>query len=148
MDEWISFSLSDEQANEMSDILTKVKSKTLSGESPVTHSNPKAFKGRLLEVIDQAQHFAALGQAGTGGSLLGNSAQSFREGLDITERDREEFSSNNCFFLTEERKSSRWHRRVPNEQRDGTRTAIADDIERCYYVLLYSSFLSSSSAVL
>ena len=46
----------------------------------------QAFRNRLLEVVDQAQHFAALGQAGAGGSS-GNSAQSFREGLDLTERE-------------------------------------------------------------
>ena len=107
LDEWILYSLSDEQANEMSEVLTKVRSReSFSCESLVTYSNPKAFKGRLLEVIDQAQHFAALGQAGTGGSL-GNTAQSFREGLDTTERDRKDFPSNYWFFLTEERKSSR-----------------------------------------
>ena len=37
--------------------------------------------------MDQAQHFAALGQAGAGG-LSGNSSQMFREGLDATERER------------------------------------------------------------
>lgn len=48
----------------------------------------KAFRGRLLEVIDQAQHFAALGHA-SGGGASSNTAQSFREGLDTTERERE-----------------------------------------------------------
>ncbi|KAF9481967.1 hypothetical protein BDN70DRAFT_829995 [Pholiota conissans] len=61
--------LREEQANELSDMLTK------------------AFRDRLVEVIDQAQHFAALGHASSGGGLSGNSAQSFREGLDTTERD-------------------------------------------------------------
>ncbi|CAA7260153.1 unnamed protein product [Cyclocybe aegerita] len=60
--------LSDEQANEMSEMLSK------------------AFKDRLPEVIDQAQHFAALGQAGAGGSS-GDTAQTFREGLDSKERE-------------------------------------------------------------
>jgi len=60
--------LSDEQANEMSEMLSK------------------AFRERLLEVIDQAQHFAALGQTGPGGSSA-DTAQSFREGLDTTERE-------------------------------------------------------------
>ncbi|PPQ95487.1 hypothetical protein CVT26_008515 [Gymnopilus dilepis] len=60
--------LSDEQANEMSQMLTK------------------AFRERLVDVIDQAQHFAALGQANAGGTS-GNAAQSFREGLDTTERE-------------------------------------------------------------
>ncbi|EIW82214.1 hypothetical protein CONPUDRAFT_89650 [Coniophora puteana RWD-64-598 SS2] len=62
--------LSDEQANEMSELLIK------------------AFKGRLVEVIDQAQHFAALGGSGGGGSSIsGDSALSFREGLDGAERE-------------------------------------------------------------
>lgn len=66
--------LSEEQANEISDVLTKT------------------FRARLVEVIDQAQHFAALGPAG-GGSASGDSAQAFREGLDATERDRE------CYYI-------------------------------------------------
>ena len=46
----------------------------------------QAFKGRLIEVIDQAQHFAALGPSGGGGPSA-DTAQSFREGLDGTERE-------------------------------------------------------------
>lgn len=49
----------------------------------------KGFKGRQLEIIDQAQHFAALGHGGPGG-LSGTTAQAFREGLDTTERERKE----------------------------------------------------------
>jgi len=60
--------LSEDQANGISEMLTK------------------AFRSRLLEVVDQAQHFAALGQVGAGGSS-GNSSQLFREGLDVTERE-------------------------------------------------------------
>jgi len=60
--------LDDSQAHGMSDMLAK------------------AFRLRLLEVIDQAQHFAALGPAG-GGGTTGDTAQSFREGLDATERE-------------------------------------------------------------
>jgi len=52
----------------------------------LTHS--QTFRGRLIEVIDQAQHFAALGPSG-GGGPTGDSAQAFREGLDGTERERE-----------------------------------------------------------
>lgn len=48
----------------------------------------KTFRARLVEVIDQAQHFAALGPVGAGGSS-GDSAQAFREGLDSTERESE-----------------------------------------------------------
>ncbi|KAG7097165.1 hypothetical protein E1B28_004541 [Marasmius oreades] len=61
--------LSDEQGKEMSEMLTST------------------FKGRLVEVIDQAQHFAALGPVGGGGGPTGDSAQAFREGLDVTERE-------------------------------------------------------------
>jgi hypothetical protein len=59
--------------------------------NPSTHTQTlprQAFRGRLVEVIDQAQHFAALGPVGGGGST-GDSAQAFREGLDGTERESE-----------------------------------------------------------
>jgi GINS complex subunit 3 len=55
---------------------------------PTDSFNSQAFRGRLIEVIDQAQHFAALGPSG-GGGPTGDSAQAFREGLDGTERERE-----------------------------------------------------------
>lgn len=40
-----------------------------------------------MEVIDQAQHFAALGAGGSGGGAGGDATASFREGLDGTERE-------------------------------------------------------------
>ncbi|KAH6915160.1 hypothetical protein BKA70DRAFT_1258171 [Coprinopsis sp. MPI-PUGE-AT-0042] len=46
-----------------------------------------AFKKRVVELVDQAQHFAALGAGGSGGSSSDGSTQSFRQGLDITERE-------------------------------------------------------------
>jgi hypothetical protein len=46
----------------------------------------QTFRQRLLEVVDQAQHFAALGHASGGHSY--DPTQSFREGLDATERER------------------------------------------------------------
>ena len=49
---------------------------------------PQTFRNRLVEVIDQAQHFAALGPAG-GGGQSGDTALTFREGLEVTERERE-----------------------------------------------------------
>lgn len=72
--------LSEDQANGISEVLTK------------------AFKGRLLEVIDQAQHFAALGPAGGGGPST-DSAQSFREGQSVV------------FALAQEsaKRMKRWH---------------------------------------
>ena len=50
----------------------------------------QTFQNRLVEVIDQAQHFAALGPAG-GGGQSGDVALMFREGLGVTERVREFF---------------------------------------------------------
>jgi len=83
--------LSDEQANETSDVLTR------------------AFRARLVEVVDQAQHFAALGQSGGGGST-GNSAQSFRQGLDMTERELFSFAQESA------RKTKQWY-----EENNGAR---------------------------
>ncbi|EIM88506.1 uncharacterized protein STEHIDRAFT_167783 [Stereum hirsutum FP-91666 SS1] len=62
----------------------------------------KAFHSRLVEVIDQAQHFGALGPAG-GSGQSGDSAQSFREGLDATERE--------MFALAQEsaKRTKRWY---------------------------------------
>ncbi|KAJ6629187.1 hypothetical protein B0H10DRAFT_1988385 [Mycena sp. CBHHK59/15] len=67
------------------------------------------FRKRLVEVIDQAQHFAALGPAG-GAGLTGDTAQSFREGLDATERE--------LFALVQEgsKRMKRWY-----EESDKTR---------------------------
>jgi GINS complex subunit 3 len=82
-------SLDDAQAKEISDVLTKVPPSHTS--SHCSHPNTlttQTFRGRLVEVIDQAQHFAALGPSG-GGGPTGDSAQAFREGLDGTERECE-----------------------------------------------------------
>ncbi|ETW84241.1 hypothetical protein HETIRDRAFT_415948 [Heterobasidion irregulare TC 32-1] len=75
--------LDDASASEMSSVLTKT------------------FRSRLLEVIDQAQHFAALGPAGGGQSA--DVAQTFREGLDGTERE--------LFSLAQEstKRTKRWY---------------------------------------
>ena len=51
-------------------------------------SSLQTFRNRLVEVIDQAQHFAALGPAG-GGGQSGDAALTFREGLEMNERERE-----------------------------------------------------------
>ncbi|PFH50543.1 hypothetical protein AMATHDRAFT_80766 [Amanita thiersii Skay4041] len=60
----------------------------------------EAFKIRLAETVDQAQHFASLGPIGAGGPA-GDPAQAFREGLDITERE--------IFILTQESvKRTKW----------------------------------------
>lgn len=57
-------------------------------DSLLKNLSSQTFRGRLVEVIDQAQHFAALGPSGSG-APTGDSAQSFREGLDGTERECE-----------------------------------------------------------
>jgi len=71
-------------ANEMSELLTKT------------------FRNRLVEVVDQAQHFAALGPAG-GGGQSGDTALMFREGLEVTERE--------LFLLAQEsaKKTKQWY---------------------------------------
>ncbi|KAF8076185.1 hypothetical protein FPV67DRAFT_1604787 [Lyophyllum atratum] len=76
--------LAEEQANEIAEVLTKT------------------FRARLIEVIDQAQHFAALGPVGAGGAS-GDTAQLFREGLDSTERE--------LFSLAQEsaKRTKRWY---------------------------------------
>ncbi|KAF9013350.1 hypothetical protein BDQ17DRAFT_1343257 [Cyathus striatus] len=60
--------LSDEQANDLSEVLTKT------------------FRARLVEIIDQAHHFASVGQSSSG-VADSESARLFREGLDVTERE-------------------------------------------------------------
>lgn len=54
----------------------------------------QTFRNRLTEVVDQAQHFAALGAGGggaAGGGPQSTAAQAFREGLDATERESQSF---------------------------------------------------------
>ena len=76
----------------MSDLLTKARFDMASlyarSRSYVLWFFFQTFRNRLAEVIDQAQHFAALGPAG-GGGQSGDSALAFREGLEVTERERE-----------------------------------------------------------
>lgn len=72
----------------MSDLLTKVRFNVAAiREVPATFFF-QTFRNRLAEVIDQAQHFAGLGLA-EGGGQSGDSALAFREGLEVTERERE-----------------------------------------------------------
>ncbi|KAF9821021.1 hypothetical protein IEO21_00998 [Rhodonia placenta] len=84
--------LNDAPAQEISDILVK------------------AFRARLPEIIDQAQHFASVHAAaasgsGGGGNGLGSdeATMAFREGLDGTERE--------LFVLAQEsaRRQKRWY---------------------------------------
>lgn len=82
----------------------------------------QTFRGRLTEVIDQAQHFAALGPAGGGGSSS-DVTQTFREGLDGTEREREvELLKLHHIALTCSQ-CSYWHKKAPDEQNVGTKAA-------------------------
>jgi hypothetical protein len=80
------YSLRDPQATELSEVLTTVSASTLSPTPKSESFLAQTFRNRLVEVIDQAQHFAALGPAGGGSS--GDAASAFREGLDGTERKR------------------------------------------------------------
>ncbi|KAI0248699.1 GINS complex Psf3 component [Lactifluus subvellereus] len=84
--------LDDAPANEMSELLTKT------------------FRNRLVEVIDQAQHFAALGPAG-GGGQSGDAALTFREGLEATERE--------LFLLAQEsaKKTKQWYESTDRSRR-------------------------------
>ncbi|KAJ7591216.1 hypothetical protein C8J56DRAFT_1163225 [Mycena floridula] len=84
--------LDDEQANEISNVLIKT------------------FKDRLVDVVDQAQHFAALGPVGGGGGATGDTAQAFREGLDSTERE--------LFTLAQEsaKRTKRWYEESKNKR--------------------------------
>ncbi|KAF9449924.1 hypothetical protein P691DRAFT_702381 [Macrolepiota fuliginosa MF-IS2] len=77
--------MDDEQATELSQVLTS------------------AFRFRLLEIIDQAHHFATLTSASGGGHTTNDVAQLFREGLDVTERE--------VFALAQEssRRTKRWY---------------------------------------
>ncbi|KIK62449.1 hypothetical protein GYMLUDRAFT_41895 [Collybiopsis luxurians FD-317 M1] len=77
--------LGDEQGLEMSEMLVST------------------FKGRLVDVIDQAQHFAALGPVGGGSGGVDSAPQMFREGLDATERE--------LFVLAQEsvRQMKKWY---------------------------------------
>ncbi|KAJ6539140.1 hypothetical protein B0H19DRAFT_1222449 [Mycena capillaripes] len=74
----------------------------LSEKEEMSQLLTNTFRKRLVEVIDQAQHFAALGPAG-GAGPAGDSAQSFREGLDGTERE--------LFSLAQEgsKRMKRWY---------------------------------------
>lgn len=83
----------------------------------------QTFRGRLTEVIDQAQHFAALGPAG-GGGTSGDVTQSFREGLDGTEREREVEVFNPHHIALMCSQYSCWHKKAPDEQNVGTKTTI------------------------
>ncbi|KAL5508034.1 PSF3 [Sanghuangporus vaninii] len=60
--------LDEEQAQEISEILSNT------------------FKQRLIDIMDQAQHFGALG-ANAGGAVQGQAGEEFREGLDGLERE-------------------------------------------------------------
>jgi hypothetical protein len=123
-------SLSDEQANDMSDMLTKVGCIYFFEAFFCLTVYEQAFKGRLLEVIDQAQHFAALGHASLGGPSV-NTAQTFREGLDSTEREREPSWLWICYrFADRTPKSFLLRKRVRNEQKRGMKTANVHDDEQ------------------
>ncbi|KXN87860.1 DNA replication complex GINS protein PSF3 [Leucoagaricus sp. SymC.cos] len=93
--------LDDEQAAELSRVLSSV-GLFPSHRSP-TKSCLQTFRSRLPEIIDQAHHFATLSSASGSGHKANDSAQLFREGLDVTERE--------IFALAQEsvKRMKRWH---------------------------------------
>ena len=76
----------------------------------------QTFKARVVELVDQAQHFAAIGAGGSGGGgPSGDVAQAFREGLDATERESESMLACNLTCLTTPVfQSSRLHKTALN----------------------------------
>lgn len=80
--------MDDQYATEMSNLFTTVRV-YIRVLSTAAHADPtQTFKARLVEVIDQAQHFAALGPS-SGAGASGDMTAMFREGLDATERECE-----------------------------------------------------------
>ena len=90
--------------------------------------------------MDQAQHFAALGQAGGDGSS-GNSSQMFREGLDVTERERKSGVTSSLTFPYKKVKFLLWHRKALNAQRIGMKTVIAQGTDGKTYIIPNSPYL-------
>ena len=86
----------------------------------------QTFRNRLVEVIDQAQHFAALGHAG-GGGQTGDVALAFREGLEVTERERKSpimiVSDTGCMQRRDE-KYSHSRRKAQRRPNNGTSVRI------------------------
>ncbi len=76
----------DEQATELSRLLTSV-CVLLFSHLDVDSSVIQAFRSRLVEVVDQAHHFASFSTALGSAHKSSDTAQVFREGLDVTERE-------------------------------------------------------------
>ena len=79
-------------------------------------------------MIDQAQHFAALGPMG-GGRQSGDSALAFREGLEITERERESQITvvPTADYISGFGKYSHSRRKAQRRVNSGTSLQIGDD---------------------
>jgi len=85
--------LQKEQADDISDMLMKVCT---------THSHSQAvrpdllfhqtFQQRLVDVMDQAQHFGGSANMMGSGSRSGDPGAEFREGLEARERERQSYS--------------------------------------------------------
>jgi hypothetical protein len=80
------YRLDEERANDMAELFITVFYCILPQNH--AHTSHQTFRERLTDIIDQAQHFAALEQGGSS-SAHDDAAASFREGLDGTERESE-----------------------------------------------------------
>lgn len=80
--------LDGQQDKSMGDVLSEVRNAfRLVGRA--LRSRDKTFQKRLMDLMDQAQHFAGAGVGiGVSSAGTGDAGQEFREGLDQTERER------------------------------------------------------------
>ena len=115
--------LSDEQGDQMSKTLTEVCKYSRLIRDDRGYNTLQTFRGRLTEIIDQAQHFAALGPSGGGGSI-DDTTQSFREGLDGTERECELQADAPCPRTNASLQYLLWRRRAQNERNGGMKAMI------------------------
>lgn len=80
--------LEKDQAEEMTDMLMKVGKLSHSHSHKVNVQTFQTFHLRLVDVMDQAQHFGGSANSVGGSSRYGDTGAEFREGLEATERER------------------------------------------------------------
>jgi hypothetical protein len=80
--------LQEPQSAELADVLNKVILGELVLGTLRSQVSEKTFHARLIDLMDQAQHFGG-GASSLGVSSTGDPGEEFREGLESTERERE-----------------------------------------------------------